>query len=258
MAMTVSDIEKKYAAIMRAQNAPISFKEYLKGKTDGIELDINEQRLDAMTDAERQLSRYGKLAESLEVRGLTNSGFARYAHSAVNARKDAQLKQADENEDNAMRGLKSDYLDYVDGFRGKQESLRRSVISELVKRGEMHPENIYKYALEAGLGEEAGKGIYNDVYSAASYYIKDSILKEVAAGALSPDQAVDKAKRMMLWPDDVEEIRIATEGYREKKEEISSDYLAGLEALSDKTTESYPFGLRLLYQKILEKEGKTK
>ena len=256
MAMTVSDIEKKYAAIMRAQNSPISFGEYIKGKTDGIELNVNEKKLDALTGAERKLSRYGKLAESLEVRGLTDSGFAKYAHSAVSAKKDAALKQADKEGENAMKDLKSDYLGYIDDFNGKQQTLRKSVINELISRGEMNPESIYKYAADAGLGEEAGKDVYNDVYSAASYYIKDSILKDVASGALSPDQAVDKAKRMLLWPEDVEEIRVATESYRKKEEEASSEYLSSLEALSDKTTDSYPFGIRLLYKTILQKERK--
>lgn len=258
MAMTVSDIEKKYAAIMRAQNAPVSFGEYANGKTDGITRSANEQRLKALTDAGKALSGYGVLAESLGARGLSGSGFARYARSAVEAKKNNSLKEADRYEDDALGKLRDSYRGYLDDFGGKQESLRKSVINELVKRGEMNPESIYSYAASAGLGEEAGKNLYKDVYSATSYYIKDSILKEIQTGELSVEEATNKAKRLMLLPDDVNEITAAAENYHKKSDAVSDEYLSYLESLSDKSTDSFPFGLQMLYEKILEKEGKTK
>lgn len=256
--MTVSDIEKKYAAIMRAQNAPISFGEYATGKTAGISRSANEQRLTALTDADKTLSGYGVLAESLGARGLSSSGFARYARSAVEAKRDKSLREADKYEDDALSKLREGYRGYLDDFGGKQESLRKSVINELIKRGEMNPESIYRYAADAGLGEEAGKNLYNDIYSATSYYIKDSILKEIQTGALSVEEATDKARRMMLWPEDVKEITDAAENYHKRSDGVSEEYLSYLESMSDKSSDSFPFGLRMLYEKILEKEGKTK
>lgn len=239
MGMTISDIEKKYTELAKRKSSPISFGEYMRGRSEGYESELTEQRESALTDAARKLSGYGSIAESLGASGLSGGGFGKYMRAAVERERNSALREIDRAEAKALVSIKDGYEKYISDYNKKQISLRQKLISELTNERVADPEKIYRRAANSGLGENGMKNLYDDVYSAVSYYIKDSILKKVYASEISAEVAESMAKEMQLNPDDINEVRDAAEKFYEREKNESKDYMDYLESLSGRVTTSY-------------------
>ena len=235
----LSEIEKKYEALMRSSNSPKTFTEYVEGRAADYADEAAGERNAALTALGKRTSSYGSTAERLAGAGLGSSGYSDYLKMTARAESDAAIKEADAWQKSKNSYLKRSYLGYLDSYKSKQESLRTSVISKLASAKVLDYDEMYAYAAKAGLAPEAANGIYTEVYDSVARSIKNNILSKIYSDDMDVATAASYAKSLGLQAKDVKEIAEAALRYRTDYEKFNKAYLDYLEKLAGHTNTNY-------------------
>lgn len=229
--LTLEEIEKKYAALMKAQNLPMNYREYVSGTEVShgeVGADIKNS---ALTSLAKNLSGYGTREEALGARGLSASGYSEYLkQKAIDAGR-ATVENEKKKERRAEEAAKRSYLDYLASYEKSQSSLSKSVVSALKSDKVLDAEKMYDYALKAGLSAEASKGLYDKVYTAVARDIKDNILRKIFENELSPAAAASYARAVGLNEEDVKAITDAADKYHRELSQYTEEFIDYLDGL---------------------------
>ena len=173
---SLEDFVKTYIQNKAKSETAESYASWLKANGIDSEKIYADSIKDISADYHRQRSEYGRFAEGLADIGLTASGYSDYLNSAAYAemqrRKAGARSKYSENEAENRRG----YSDYLNEVREKENSTYKRVVDGIKNEGIMNYESAYKYAVGAGLSEEAA--------SAAAKSASDMVREDVIKGAI--------------------------------------------------------------------------
>lgn len=237
--MTVSDIEKSYAARMRDRTSPLGFSEYLRRLGKDHELVAAKRRGALLTALGKSREGYAAEDGALLDMGLSHSGYASHLKARRGKNIASALEDAENSRQRAEAEAKRGYLGYLDDFNKAQEKLRLGVVRSLADIGELNITKIYDYAADRGLSGKAAEGLYETVYATVAPVLKRDILDNIYHERISPDVAITYAASVGLNKNDILEIARYAEKYKKHTETVSEGYLEYLESLSGKNTGSF-------------------
>lgn len=224
---------------MQAHNSPKTFLEYVEGRAADYADEAADEQSAALTALGKRTSDYGSTAERLGSVGLGGSGYSDYLKEAARAESDALINEADEWEKGKKAYLKRSYLGYLERYQSKQQTLRTRVIGKLTAAKILDPDEIYSYAVSAGLSAEAAEGIYGSVYDSVARRLKSEILSKVYSEEIDPASAAYYAKSVGLQQKDVKAIAEAALRFQKDYAEFSESYYDYLESLAGHTNTNY-------------------
>lgn len=121
------------------------------------------ERLDTLAAAlgeyERSLAGYGVAGETLMRSGLAESGYGDYLSDKAGGAFDTAVEAADKvYQEEKAEALRS-YSEYLADEEKTAQSLRQRVLREVLNSDMMHYDDVYSYAVTAGLGKSDAKAV---------------------------------------------------------------------------------------------------
>lgn len=222
-----------YVKKLELDNRKKSFTEYVVGEGEHYNSTAGRAAEELLLKNAAAGMSTGRSAASLRSSGLNGGGYEEYLSKRVRENTKMGLagieKARRANEVNERRR----YVDYLEGFESKQDSIRRRVTSTLSNQRVIDPVRVYEYAVEAGLDDKNATEATSAVYNAVRNQLKVEILSKINEHYFTPDMAASYARAIGLTEDDVREIKEATARLQLEYATYGSQYLEYLDKLGD-------------------------
>ena len=170
----------------------------------------------ALGDYERSLAGYGASGEALSQSGLTESGYSDYlskkAEVAFGKAAAAADKAYEENKGEALRS----YSEYLAGEEKASESRKQRVLREVLNSDMMHYDDVYSYAVTAGVGDKDAKAIAEAAMIRETRKSMRDILDRVLSHGFDRDTALRYAMAAGLSVTDARRIAELSDDLRDR------------------------------------------
>ena len=221
MAKTAS--YEDYVRRLQQINRRMSYKDFakfrLKDSTDELKTAMKE----ANAAAYRADRDYGVRAESLSSRGLKDTGYSEYIDSlakgaAAKAKNDAVGKY-----ENEKREAFSEYDEYNEEYEAAQKKLFDSVLGKFGEHSLKTYDEMFKYAVGAGLSTEYAKTAASTGYAAHLENMRHQVVDLIVRRGIGRKEAYEYALKLGL--DESVATELGEYAKRLRENELVSDYL---------------------------------
>jgi len=170
----------------------------------------------ALGDYEKSLAGYGASGEALSRSGLIESGYSDYLSDKAGVMLDQAEAAADrvyaESKAEALRS----YGDYLAGEKKETESRKQRVLREVLKSDMMHYDDVYSYAVTAGVGDSDAKAIAEAAMIRETRNSMRDILDRVLSHGFDHDTALRYAMAAGLSVADARRIAELSDDLRDR------------------------------------------
>lgn len=184
-------------------------------------------------NSKKNLSAFGANSHKIGNKGLQNSGYAAYIDSlAKNAFKSGANSIGDtfaKNEANA----RSSYASYLESYADKQSTVKRNVMTHLIKNDVADLTTAIACGMSAGLSREDAEAVGRSVYEVTKQSLFNKILEKSVTLGLDKDGAKTLAMKMGISESDADTFAEEVEDMLKYYRSISDDYLEYLEQRSN-------------------------
>lgn len=213
---------RDYIKGREVSNCADTYAEYKRERGYSHEEDYHRAMTEALARAER--SAYGRENEAAGARGITG-GFSKYLATRGKESLTAALTELEQKRERGASEAYRGYLGYLDGYGKNQDKIRFNVINHLSKNEVYSPELIYRYAIGAGLSEEAAIQTVGDVQVSTRDKIRTRLIDMIHSLTITPEAAAERAREYGLPDEDIRYILESTKGYHENYTEYSEELL---------------------------------
>ena len=180
----------------------------------------------------KNLASYGTNSVKLDNKGLQNSGYADYVDSLANSSFNSGLSKIKADYSERESDARLGYAGYLDSYRDKQSTLKKSVMSQLVNNDVVDLDTAIEYGISAGLSREDAEAVGKSAYELTKQRVFNSVLSETVRLGLDKEGARKLAVKMGV--SDADALSFANEigEMLEYYGTISKEYLEFLEQRS--------------------------
>ncbi len=233
----LEDFFKMYLENRNRENDPYTYENYKRQRGSTYDTDYYSALTSAM--AENRGREHGQASEKLAERGLLGGGYAEHLGSLEGVSYDTRKAALTKERDRRAAGERRGYLRYLDSYNRNQDRIRQNVVKLLIEEEQTDANEIYRYAVEAGLNSTTARSIISSVRTVTRDKVRTRILEDVYAYKITPAAAEARAKEFGLDNEDILYIKKATEKFKIEYQNFSNSYLEFLEDQANKTTYSY-------------------
>ena len=230
---TLEELVDKYLKGKSPLSSAESYDEYKHKRGMLYGNDYSDAAGAIYAEAKKGLSTYGANSRKIHNKGLQNSGYASYIDKMSENKFAKDLSSLKDLYKKNETEAKLSYASYLDSYRDKQNSLKRSVMSHLVGNDVTDINTAVAYGMSAGLSEEDALEIGKGAYEVTKKKIFDKLIEQTVSLGLDKDGARKLAINMGISEEDAngfaEQIGELLEHYKS----LSSDYLDFLESRAD-------------------------
>lgn len=182
---------------------------------------------------------YGNNYSNLANKGLQNSGYAAYVDAKSKQNYASSLNSLNEKRSSEENRAMTDYISYLDNYKRRNDALKRSVSSYLIKNNVANLNTAISYGVSAGLDIEDATAVGNSVYAVTKQRVFLDILKQSSNLGLDKNGAIKLALEMGFSSDDANEIGDKVEEMMRDYGGASDSYLDYLEQKSHSSTKTF-------------------
>ena len=234
IATTLDEILKNRTNISKKDNgAALSFDDY-KRRNGLSDLGGYARAVNALYAASKQgLSSYGINNREISNKGLQNSGYAAYIDDLANAGFDAGLAKIKNSYAKAESDAALSYQGYLDKYRDKVTTLKKSVMSHLVNNGVVDLSTAIAYGMSAGLSQQDAESIGRSAYEVTKQNVFNTVLEQTVRLGLDKEGARMLAVKMGVSEADALSFAEEVEDMLRYYGNVSKEYLEYLEQRSN-------------------------
>lgn len=215
----------------------------LKAKNKGVDTYDEYKRKNGLLDpygfssaigalyasSKRDLSSYGINNRNISNKGLQNSGYASYIDSLSKTKLDTGLNAIRDEYSNKEYDASLGYLGYLESYRDKTNTLKKSVMSHLVSNDVVDLNTAIAYGVSAGLSREEAEEIGRSAYDVTKQKVFNSILQQTVSLGLDKEGARQLAIKMGVSEADALDFANEIGELLDYYGNISDEYLEFLE-----------------------------
>ena len=230
---TLEELIKKYRSTTPALSAPDSYDVYKhKNRLENIGSYSNAVA-SLYAASKRGSSQYGANNRKLSNKGLQNSGYAAYVDSLSKNSFKSGAEALKDNFAKAEDDSRFSYAAYLDKYREKKETVKKSVMSHLVDNDVVDINTAIAYGMNVGLSPEDAKAIGESAYEITKQKTLNKILEQTVSLGLDKDGAKALALKMGISEEDANSLAEEVDDMLKYYSNISKEYLEFLEQRSN-------------------------
>lgn len=206
---------------------PKSYEEFIMHGGKGSGIIASKGTIDAKNQYMRSLSTYGKRAERLAARGLTDSGYAAYISNREKRQSETRINDAKAGALITEANNEAAYKDYLTELGNKAKKIRDSIIKKLSDSMITDYDRVYDLASRLGLSDSDADTVARLTTETAIKKLSDRAITDVVNKRLSKEQARKYAENLGLPEEEVEKIANYAEFMNQKIDynETQGNYL---------------------------------
>lgn len=172
----------------------------------------------ALGDYERSLAGYGASGEALSQSGLIESGYSDYLSRKAGVMLDSAVSEADKAYEESRGEAYRSYGEYLAGEEKENETLMQRVLRDVLNSDMMHYDDVYAYAVTAGLGDSDAKAVAESTMLRETRKSMRDILDRVLSHGFDHDTALRYAMAAGLSAKDARRIAELSDDMRDRSD----------------------------------------
>ncbi len=230
---TLEELVKKYLEGKPSLGTPDTYDTYKhKNGLSGAK-SYSDAAAKLYASSKRGSSTFGANNRIINNKGLQNSGYAAYIDSLAKNSLNSGLGSLESNYLNLETESRQSYASYLDKYRDKLETTKRSVMSHLVNNDVVDLDTAVAYGISAGLSKEDAALVGQSAYEVTKQKVFNKLIEQTVSLGLDKDGAKALAIKMGVSEEDAtgfaDEIDELLKYYRS----LSDGYLEYLEQRDD-------------------------
>lgn len=228
-AMTLEELVKKYLDGKPTLGTPDTYDVYKhKNNLQGAK-SYSDAAAKLYYSSKQGLSSYGTNNRVINNKGLQNSGYAAYIDSLSKSSLNSKLDALQSDYSDSEAKARASYQSYLDKYRDKLASTKKSVISHLISNDVVDLNTAIAYGMSAGLSKDDAALVGQSAYEVTKQKVFNKILEQTVSLGLDKEGAKMLAIKMGVSEEDATGFADEVDELLKYYANISDEYLEFLE-----------------------------